>query len=541
MLWEEELDTLLIPSEEVLNQLQSDQAPQNASNSQFPQAVASFPVAGQGTGGQQYTHQAPQQFNQTATGTTGRATKKEGKNGKKVEDINDKKAKRRAAVAAASRATRAKRKRELEELKQKNKRLELEREAFLNTIAELQMNVQALRETGSIDLRMENDLLRAELNEHKKFISQFKSVADGLPTTKNGKRVLMLQGADTAVSQVLGLISTSMVDPSWRHGRIASYPQMRMRYQRLPHGSTCKSAKRLTFRIDLPFIPVSAEELAEIMWSVWVESDLAMRVNKHFNQGVSVAIKEVDIGLGKDFDTQPGVFPKPGKNKNGGASERGRIKAYYYRETRPERPKLTEANENEKTDKSKDDMYQKHILPPTELKVANPGGAVVDTVLVLTGRQADVSLSSFPPDFVEGTNPVDESEKANEKVKAISGTKGTVPAVVLASTSTQHSLDIEPLRPGVARIQSAVLEGSAIRKLKGGCAFTGIYSYPLNPNTTDPAFLSTTQGDGIVNDDGYFTPVWEEIIKEMVSIIAENVPGFVDKDFQEQMKLPVTA
>lgn len=520
MIWEEELDTLLIPSEEVLNQLQQEgQAVENATRGPGPNTYGSYSEE------EQYGS-APTSFQPVATkieAGTEPNNKKNGNKKKSQENAEDKKAKRRAAVAAASRATRAKRKRELEELKQKNKRLELEREAFLNTIAELQMNVQALRETGSIDLRMENDLLRAELNEHKKFISQFKSVADGLPTTKNGKRVLMLQGADTAVSQVLGLLSTSMVDPSWRHGRVNCFAGIKMRYQRLPHGSNSASSKRLTFRIDLPFIPVQAEKLAEILWSVWVESDLAMRVNKHFGQGISVAIKEVDIGLGDDFNTKPGVFPKPGKKSTGAetGNERGRIKAYYYRETRHEQPKLEKSNSVTEVD-----FLEKNILPQTELKVTNPGGAVVDTVLVLTGRQVDVSLSSFPPDSPNGVSQAStEVTKINDKVKAISGTTGTCDAIVLASTSTQHSLDIEPLRPGIARIQSAVLEGSVIRKLKGNNAsFTGIYSYPLNPNTADPAFLSATQSDGIVDDGGCFTAVWEEIVKEMVSIIGENVP-----------------
>ena len=63
------------------------------------------------------------------------------------------------------------------------------------------MNVQSLRNAGSTDLRMENDLLRAELKEHKAFIAQLKRVADGLPTTNISKRVLMLRGANSAVSQ----------------------------------------------------------------------------------------------------------------------------------------------------------------------------------------------------------------------------------------------------------------------------------------------------------------------------------------------------
>ena len=82
------------------------------------------------------------------------------------------------------------------------------------------MKVQALRETGSIDLRMENDLLRAELGEHKQFISQFKRIADGIPTTKSAKRVMSKQGADTAIAQLLGLASTSSVDSSWQAGYV---------------------------------------------------------------------------------------------------------------------------------------------------------------------------------------------------------------------------------------------------------------------------------------------------------------------------------
>mmetsp|Transcript_8898 Transcript_8898/g.10174 ORF Transcript_8898/g.10174 Transcript_8898/m.10174 type:complete len:477 (+) Transcript_8898:223-1653(+) len=401
----------------------------------------------------------------------------------------EKRAKRRAAVAAASRATRAKKKRQLEELRDQHIRLTQEREDFLSTIADLQMNVMALRESGSIDLRLENDLLRAELQEHKQFIGQLRRVVDGLPTTHLGKRVLMLRGADTATSQTLGLLSTSMFDPTWNPGKIVRFPQIRMHYQRLPHGSIYQNAKRVTFRVDLPFVPVKAEDFAEVIWSVWEESDLAERLNKHFHKGVSVDIKELDIGLGEEFNTPKGTFLNKEAQKidgNEGENEttRGRIKACYYRETRPSK---------RRTKKKEDD-------------------AVVDTVLVLSGKETEVPLSSFPsdPSFNEG-----EVERTNQK--------GTVPAIVLSSTSTQHSKDIEPLQKGVYRVQSAAIEGYVFRRAPGGCFCTSIYSLPVNMGKGKS--LSVSAADGIITDRGCFTTAWEQAIQEMISIVGDNSPG----------------
>lgn len=121
---------------------------------------------------------------------------------------NDPELKRKAAVAAASRATRAKKKKEMDELRRRNVELMKERRALRGIIGDLQLRVQANRKAGVIDLQAENELLKAELNEHKNFLAQFKRVADGMPATQTGKRVMCTQGADAAIGQVLGLLNT---------------------------------------------------------------------------------------------------------------------------------------------------------------------------------------------------------------------------------------------------------------------------------------------------------------------------------------------
>lgn len=119
---------------------------------------------------------------------------------------------KKAAVAAASRATRAKKKREMEALRERNVELLRERQEFKKIVANLQLKAQANREAGEIDLETENKLLRAELQEHKTFIAQFKRLADGIPVSTTAKNVATLKGAKAAVGQVLGLLNTRYVE-----------------------------------------------------------------------------------------------------------------------------------------------------------------------------------------------------------------------------------------------------------------------------------------------------------------------------------------
>ena len=69
-----------------------------------------------------------------------------------------------------------------------------------------------MRERGSTDMKVENELLRAQLEEHKRFVSCFKSLCDGAPPTLNAKHKIYKGGSDSAQAHVLGLISQSQMD-----------------------------------------------------------------------------------------------------------------------------------------------------------------------------------------------------------------------------------------------------------------------------------------------------------------------------------------
>lgn len=426
--------------------------------------------------------------------------------------------KRRAAVAAASRATRAKRKKELEDLKKKNEDLEREKEQYLDKIAELQMQVQTKRDSGAVDLSMENELLRAELNEHKNFISMFKSVADGVPTTASAKRVICMQGADTAVAQILGLLSTSLVDPSWKQGQIRNYPGIRLMYQRLPHGSKAEQAKRITLRVDVPLIPREADGLMKSFWKTWCDADLSERLSHHFGE-VSKEIKEIDTGL-DDLDQSPDQD----------------IKVYYYREKRT----LIKRSARGKSKSKGADAAARR----TAKRARYSKGPVVntDTLLLLTSKKTKVPLSSFLPatrtlplpsvtlqtEEAEAAVQHGQTQTAAHSVgtdKGESGMTGAVPAYVVASTSTQHNTEIQPVEPGVHRIRSVLLEGVVLRPVEGGTMLSAIYSYPLKSTQSEEEeseFLSERHASGWVDDDGFMTDVCEASLTELIKILAED-------------------
>eukprot|EP00516_Mucochytrium_quahogii_P011649 CAMPEP_0203787900 /NCGR_PEP_ID=MMETSP0100_2-20121128/2511_1 /ASSEMBLY_ACC=CAM_ASM_000210 /TAXON_ID=96639 /ORGANISM=" , Strain NY0313808BC1" /LENGTH=520 /DNA_ID=CAMNT_0050690509 /DNA_START=343 /DNA_END=1905 /DNA_ORIENTATION=+ len=442
------------------------------------------------------------------------------KRGKSKEPKGGKDAQRRAAVAAASRATRAKRKRELEELKEKNVVLEKERENFLNTIADLQMKVQALRETGSIDLRMENDLLRAELMEHKNFISRFKRIADGMPTTNTAKKLMCKQGSDTAIAQVLGLLSTSMADPSWKVGQIRGLPEIDLRYQRLPHGVNAANAKRCSMRVDMPVIPCNDPLMvAQIVWKTWCDEDLNKRVCKHFG-AVSISVREIETGIDVLSD---GESPTPastkkskvksaakdGKGNGVDESLRNKVKVFYYREETP-------------------------------LDAEQPDGETdtVDTVLLLSTREKSISRSSFPQSERFNRWPpqryLPSHEDRKQSVLTLEQQQGlhaqkNYDAIVLASTSTQHSLGLVPLKPGVHRIRSALLEGYVFRKVEGGVAMSAVFSYP---SSTSGKANQPRQTE-LVADDGYLNEAWTQVCKEIYAIVREHMPEYVYEEYRK--------
>ena len=72
-----------------------------------------------------------------------------------------------------SKTAREKRKRELIGLRSENKRLREERVEFQKKIRLLEEKVDLFRDQASANIQLENEILRAQLEEHKKFVGGF--------------------------------------------------------------------------------------------------------------------------------------------------------------------------------------------------------------------------------------------------------------------------------------------------------------------------------------------------------------------------------
>ncbi|GBG24174.1 Hypothetical Protein FCC1311_003922 [Hondaea fermentalgiana] len=226
----------------------------------------------------------------------------------KTEDSEEVKNRRRAVVAAASRATRAKRKREREALQVRNKELEQEREIYLSRIARLQTEVQAFRDAGSANLEMENKLLRVEIRKHKAFIRTIVNATRAVPQMTLEERYrLFRRGAESAVSQVVGLMFTSMADPSWTWSIVDllqhdnTQGPCRIGVQLLPLGCTAQTAKRVNARIDMPLRPESIKELGQKLWNIWIDPNVYSKVySESFYEPHGVKMSSVELKTGFD-------------------------------------------------------------------------------------------------------------------------------------------------------------------------------------------------------------------------------------------------
>lgn len=426
--------------------------------------------------------------------------------------VPDSKAKRRAAVAAASRATRAKRKRELEELKTKNKRLEKQRADYLGTISELQTKVQALRETGSIDIRMENDLLKAELTEHKRFLGHFRNIAQGLPTTDSAKRVMLVQTADSAVSQVFGLLSTSMVDPSWKHGglkQVLKTTKANVRFQRVFGGKDSSSnPKRVSVRIDIPQLQQSASNLAEMIWSKWTETGSREGFSCFYKTKASMTTVSSGIYLGEDFNISD-EFKKSTSKTEKTTVNRTNIKKEEF---------SIETVATLSTTKTKDRgrlkvfSYAESLINPQEETVTSlslkTSGFKPEKLLVTTGRFSEVCLSSLLTPLQLQDNV---SMLRNKSVEFDHSRSGKAEVIVLAKTFVSPNVDEESIRienkDKISSVDGTVLEGVVLRDENGGCTMTLTLSVPCE---TVQSKVVQEKVDQVVDAEGYLTRQWEE-------------------------------
>lgn len=186
--------------------------------------------------------------------------------------VDSRKAVRRARNAEACRRTRRKRKAHEENLRLRNAELEASREHFLKRIADLQFQVNSLRMTGTIDLRKENELLRAEIRKHKVYISNVIDAVQKEPQVKLEERARLLKRVvDGAICQCIGMAHTSI---NWREMyslRLDDGMEVRFLFETLPKDVPLAEAKRITLRCEAYAIPAEPQGLNAILSNLWAD------------------------------------------------------------------------------------------------------------------------------------------------------------------------------------------------------------------------------------------------------------------------------
>jgi len=238
---------------------------------------------------------------------------------------------------AASRKTRQKRKLERERLIQRNSDLETEQRRFRATIANLENEIQSLKNSecsfGKIDLETENLLLQAEVKRHKLFIDHVRSIACGAVPKYDYSRQerirLANNGIESAIGQLLGMCYTSVVDSNWTPP-IRFDPNVKQledvtvicRHQMLPIGCTAETAARINIRQDFYNVPMKAGEL---LTAVALGLDLKKEREigelyedvKDPDTNTLVELKELDFDFG---EMSIGARTPSGLNLNNGSA-----------------------------------------------------------------------------------------------------------------------------------------------------------------------------------------------------------------------------
>ncbi|GBG29049.1 Hypothetical Protein FCC1311_052712 [Hondaea fermentalgiana] len=184
---------------------------------------------------------------------------------------------RREQIARASRKAREKRRNQVSVLQEENDRLRSERAGFLKTIADLQLKLSEIRNSGKADGRIENELLRAQLQEHKEFLSGCFKLHHGLPSTNNAFDHLYAKGCSFAKTYVHTLLSRS-VREAWTPTKLP-----KQYFQALSPGYDVTASHRLvntptnrslSVRIDFAFQDIPVDALAEAYWRMWSNVEL---------------------------------------------------------------------------------------------------------------------------------------------------------------------------------------------------------------------------------------------------------------------------
>lgn len=195
--------------------------------------------------------------------------------------------------AEACRRNRLKRKADEENLRKRNEELEGNRGFFLERIAELQFQVDALRMAGSIDLRKENEFLRKEIALHKSYLDDMVKAVKKHPKILLEERARLIKTfLNDSVAHVVGLAYSSA---GWqylhttRHGIFS----MRMHYDVLPKNVPLSEVKRINIRCELLNAPAGAKAFHNFVSSLWHDQG-RMRRYKEALQVMSEADWNID-------------------------------------------------------------------------------------------------------------------------------------------------------------------------------------------------------------------------------------------------------
>ena len=189
--------------------------------------------------------------------------------------------------AERCRASRAKRKEELATLKRENVGMKRDRGDLLESIASLEQQVQELRGMDAVDLKKENELLLAEvkvcilravsfklcqinstsLQRYKCYVERIMGVVEDVRGYSKQDVLNSLKiGISGNVSRIVGMLYSSLADPSWRSGDDVDFREEikgKVWSQFLPTDSQPKDAARLNLRVDMCNIPRKAEYIAD--------------------------------------------------------------------------------------------------------------------------------------------------------------------------------------------------------------------------------------------------------------------------------------
>mmetsp|Transcript_9578 Transcript_9578/g.12423 ORF Transcript_9578/g.12423 Transcript_9578/m.12423 type:complete len:481 (+) Transcript_9578:320-1762(+) len=385
-------------------------------------------------------------------------------------DIKAEQEARRRYVAAASRRARVKRKTEYEQMSLRTLELEQEQDEFQKEIATLQNEIQTLKrcrgELRHRDLRMENQLLRAEVKRYKAFVDVLNQSVRSLPSyTREEKLRLARTGVESSVGQMLGLGYTSIRDDSWKFvyapipadiNGVAPGQNVYIKYQYLPHGSSRDSAKRVNLRTDVFAVEGTPKLLANRMWTAINSEDFIQRFASIQNfDGIQFSWKPIDDFFEDSY--QEGIVN--GAVSSFGEQKDERIKVYKYAE-------------------EIDD------------------GTRHDSICIISYDSVVFSADGFP----------NCAGKLKENVCEDAVSPEDVPGYVITLTVAHPGVEkLVAEKPGFRRVRGSLYEGYIIQesKIPGMSVVSSIASTPIETGSLalmDPSFIHPIDPNGTISE-----------------------------------------